>query len=288
MCSLATNRESTLVRPLRPGDIHQLNRLISSDWRVQLRIVPSELLTKIRSLPGFVAEDRVGLRGFIMFEPLPSQMGLLVATGLRDTWRVEPYLDLLLPPVQQSARANGLGALAYIGNAEWLVDHLKSRGFQVREWIVAYERAGSSLPPHLSPTPALLRTAHFNDLPALLNLDDLAFEHIWHKSAGNFSEALARADSFTVALIDNHIVAYQWSELYGKHAHLTRLAVHPDYQGRGIGAQLLHRAITDSLSLGADWITLNTQENNRRSQALYERFGFVNTRQRIPVLWLDL
>ncbi|WP_366057784.1 GNAT family N-acetyltransferase [Oceanicoccus sp.] len=39
---------------------------------------------------------------------------------------------------------------------------------------------------------------------------------------------------------------------------------------------------------GVNLITLNTQENNHRSRALYERFGFVDTKQRIPVLWKDL
>ncbi len=84
------------------------------------------------------------------------------------------------------------------------------------------------------------------------------------------------------------MVAYEWCEIYKEHAHLTRLAVHPDYQGQGIGAQLLYQAITDALAAGANLMTLNTQENNRRSRALYERFGFVDTRQRIPVLWKDL
>jgi ribosomal-protein-alanine N-acetyltransferase len=285
---LATDRKSTHVRPIRPGDLHRLMRFISTDWRVQLRIAPTELPAKIRALPGYVAEDRVGVRGFAMFEPLPSKIGLLVAVGLRDTWRVEPFLDLLLPILQQSARDRHLQALVYIGNAEWLLDDLQARGFKTREWIVSFERAGTEQPPHPILEPALLRSAHLHDLPALLRLDDQSFEHIWHKSAGNFSEALAHAGSFSVAIVDELIVAYQWCEMYGKHAHLTRLAVHPDYQGRGIGAQLLHRAITDCLSLGADWMTLNTQETNQRSQTLYERFGFVNTRQRIPVLWFAL
>lgn len=288
MSVLATDRNSTVVRPLRVGDAQRLLRLIASHWRVQLRITPADLSAKIRLLPGFVAEDNVGLRGFLMAEPLPSGICLLVAVGLRDTWSVPPYLDLLLPQIAAAARASQLRALAYIGNADWLVEGLQQRGFEIKEWIIAFERPGVESPPPPEASPASLRSAHVNDLPALLSLDDLAFEHLWHKSAGNFSEALAQADSFTVAMVDNRLVAYQWCEMYGRHAHLTRLAVHPQYQGRGIGAQLLHQAITEVLALGADWITLNTQENNQRSQALYERFGFVNTRQRTPVLWLTL
>ncbi len=285
MCALATDRKSTTVRSIRAGDVRSLMRLIETDWRVQLRISSRELRSKVAKIPSFLAEDGVGIRGFMMIEPMSSNIALIVGTGLRDTWSVEPFLDLLLPQAQQVARDKNLQALVYIGNATWLIDQLEQRGFETREWIVAFERQGTEPPPFPVLAPATLRTAHYNDLPALLRLDNLAFEHIWHKSAGNFSEALARADSFTVAIIDNQIVAYQWCEMYGQHAHLTRLAVNPNFQGRGIGAQLLHRAITDALSLNANMITLNTQQTNRRSQALYERFGFVSTENRMPVLW---
>jgi len=288
MCAFATNRQQNIVRAIEPTDLHALLRLIDIAWRVYLRISPVELETKIKYIPGFLAEDKVGLRGFMMIEPMQPEVALIVGAGLRDTWGIVPFLDVLLPKVQQSAAARELSALVYIGNAAWLVDQLRVRGFETREYVVAFERLGIEPPPYPTPAPAQIRTAHYNDLPALLNLDQQAFGSIWHKTPGNFSEALAKAISFNVALIDGWIVAYEWCEIYREHAHLTRLAVHPDYQGRGIGAQLLYQAITDALTEGANIITLNTQESNHRSRALYERFGFVDTRQRMPVLWQDL
>jgi len=119
-------------------------------------------------------------------------------------------------------------------------------------------------------------------------LDRLAFDRIWHKSIRNLNEALARASSFTVASLDGRIVAYEWCEIYGQQAHLTRLAVHPDYQGRGIGTQLLYQAIVDAIEAGAELISLNTQEDNHRSRALYRRYGFVDTKRRMPVLCKEL
>jgi len=281
---LISNRQKLIVRPLRRSDARRLLRMVDMDWRVQLRVAPSELAAKAELLPGLAAEDGVGIRGFVMLEPLPSKVGLIVALGLRDTWRVRPFLNSLLPALEETSRAHGLSALVYIGSAVWLVDRLQERGFKIKEWMVTLERDGDALPPPARPTAARLRPAHLADLPALLRLDRRAFEHIWHKSSGNFSEALARAGSFTVAEIESQIVAYQWCEVYGRHAHLTRLAVAPEFQGQGIGGQLLHRAISDALNLGADWMTLNTQETNRRSLALYHRFGFVDTKQRMPVL----
>ncbi|MBE7468769.1 MAG: GNAT family N-acetyltransferase [Anaerolineales bacterium] len=275
------------VRAITPGDLRSIMRMVDTAWRVHIRVPPVELGAKIKVMPGFLAEDQTGLRGFIVMEPQRPHVALIIAAGLRDSWSVRPYLDLLLPEIEEAVQLEGLPAVAHIGNVAWLVDDLQRRGFEIREWIVAFERHGSDAPPAV-PRPALIRSAHYSDMPELLALDGLAFNHIWRKSAGNFNEALARADSFAVAELDGQIVGYEWFERYHKHAHLTRLAVHPAYQGRGIGAQLLHTAITDALASGANMITLNTQENNYRSRALYERFGFVFSQQRMPVLWKEL
>ncbi|GAB4424465.1 MAG: hypothetical protein Kow0031_03450 [Anaerolineae bacterium] len=288
MPTLGTDRKSTIIRPIETADIGPVMRLMESAWRVHLRLSPAELRARLKKLPAFLAEDRVGVRGFAVLEPLPAGLGMLVAAGLRDTWRVTPYLDLFLPVLSQTARYHNLRALVHIGSAEWLNEPLQAHGFGIKEWIVAFERSNPTPPPEPVQISAELRSAHISDLPALLELDNTTFEHIWHKSGGTISEALARAASFTVALVDGQIVAYQWCELYGQHAHLTRLAVDPNFQGRGIGAQLLHRAMADVLAMGATRITLNTQETNQRSQTLYKRFGFTNTRQRLPVLWLAL
>lgn len=280
-------RTSPTVRAIAPSDIRPILRMVENAWRVSIRIPPLELSAKIKMLPGFLAEDNVGLGGFMIVEPQRPEVALLVAIGLRDTWSVEPYLDLLLPEIERAAQAENLSALVYIGNAAWLIGEFRGRGFVTREWIVAFERSGNDSPPPVS-SPATVRTAHSNDLEALLALDNLAFDHIWRKSVGNFNRALASADSFMVAEINGQIVGYEWCEVFRRHAHLTRLAVHPHYQGRGIGAQLLHQAITDALKKRVDRITVNTQENNHRSRALYRRFGFVDTKQRMPVLWKQL
>lgn len=283
-----TSRGEITVRAIGPADVSNLLRLIDTAWRIHLRISPDELRSKLSQAAGFLAEDRGGLRGFMIVEPRQTQVAAIVAAGLRDTWSVKPYLDVLLPEIERSMLNQRLRSLIYIGDTPWLVDELQRRDFEIREWIVAFERLGVRLPPEPILTPAFIRTAHYSDLPALSALDTLAFDYIWHKTMSNFREALARAVSFVVAIADEQIVAYEWCELYGQHAHLTRLAVHPDYQGRGVGGQLLYQAIMDTLLQGANLITLNTQEHNHRAQALYQRFGFVRTPERMPILWKRL
>jgi len=290
LSAFATNRQNTIVRPIEPRrDLRRLLRLVDMAWRVHLRVSPLELNTKINAVPSFLAEDKVGLRGFMIMEPLQSKIGLIIAAGLRDTWTVKPYLDLLLPQIEQAALDNKLRALVFISKAPWLIDELQTQGFETREWLMGFERPGIEPPAKPARTSSAgLRTAHIDDLSDLLALDQLAFGQLWHKSPSSISVALAGALSFMVAMLNDQLIAYEWCDIYERHAHLTRLAVHPDYQGRGIGAQLLYRAIIDALEAGADQITLNTMESNQRSRALYERFGFIDTKQRLPVLWKDL
>jgi ribosomal protein S18 acetylase RimI-like enzyme len=288
MGALVLNHQTTIVRAIAGTDIHGLLRMVDNARRVHLRIPAISLETKIKTGLGFLAEDHVGLRGFMLLEPQhPTSTALIIAAAVRDTWGVRPYLDSLLPEIERTAQAKDLSILAHVGHEAWLTDGLWEHGFETCEWIVKFERFGA-WPKTVVAMPAVIRTAHLNDLPAILKLDSLAFDQLWRKSAGNFSEALARAVSFVVAELDGQIVGYEWCEIYHKHAHLARLAVHPDYQGRGIGAQLLYQAVIDTLTRGVNLITLNTQENNYRSHALYERFGFVKTDQRMPVLCKEL
>lgn len=59
---------------------------------------------------------------------------------------------------------------------------------------------------------------------------------------------------------------------------LSRLYVHPDHWGAGLGTQLLDAAIATAFAADADVIHLWVLEPNRLARALYERRGW----QRVP------
>ncbi|MCB0208833.1 MAG: GNAT family N-acetyltransferase [Anaerolineae bacterium] len=288
MSLFGTNRKMTTVRSIQAAHFGDILPLIATAWRIYLRLSPAELQTRLNDMRGFFAEDRVGIRGFLIIEPYQPDTALIVAAGLRDTWSVPPFLDVLLPEIERAAVDLQATAILHVGSFSWLVDGLRQHGFETQDWIVIYERIGQEPPPEPEQTPAQIRTAHTRDLETLTQLDNYTFDYIWHMSTRHLREALANAVSFAVAVVDNKIVGYEWSDMYNQHAHLTRLAVHPDFQGQGIGRQLVHRALVDALAAGANLITLNTPENNQRSQALYQRFGFVSTGERLPVLKKNL
>jgi len=60
----------------------------------------------------------------------------------------------------------------------------------------------------------------------------------------------------------------------GKAAWLEDCIVHPSHQRRGIGKALLGHALAQARSAGATRVTLLTDGDNARAQALYRKLGF--------------
>ena len=65
-------------------------------------------------------------------------------------------------------------------------------------------------------------------------------------------------------------------------AHITTIAVDPDYRGQGLGELLLVAMINEALRRGATWITLEVRVSNDLAQRLYRKYGFIvqGTRRR--------
>jgi ribosomal-protein-alanine N-acetyltransferase len=74
----------------------------------------------------------------------------------------------------------------------------------------------------------------------------------------------------------------------GEHGHLIRMAVHPTWQGRGIGTRLLSEALLFFRQAGVRHVTLNTQEENEGAQRLYCKFGVRLVGWEAVALWMDL
>lgn len=275
------------ARAARPSDAESVQRLIERAWRVHLRIPPEQVPPRLKPGMGWVAGEGNAVSGVMLAEIQPFLIALITAAALSDDWRVSDYLDTFLPLVEETTRREGATALVQIGYAPWLTAVLDKRGFVIRDWVVAYEWYYQ--PVTVSGNQSVtIRLAHLRDLPTLLTLDKQIFGQIWHKPISGFEEALARALIFSVAEQDGEIVGYQWCEKYERHGHITRLAVQAGWEGQGVGTRLLTEALVSMVKAGVNWVTLNTQESNLRSQTLYEGQGFHLTGDRVAVLWKDL
>ncbi|MBN1979398.1 MAG: GNAT family N-acetyltransferase [Anaerolineae bacterium] len=62
------------------------------------------------------------------------------------------------------------------------------------------------------------------------------------------------------------------------------VAVHPDWQGRGIARALMEAALDEIASLGGQWVGLEVEADNQVARRLYERLQFVGVSRTLHML----
>lgn len=137
-----------------------------------------------------------------------------------------------------------------------------------------------------------------SDLPALRDLAELTFRAAWQVDndpeefeqycSDNLTEEKLAAEmdepnaEFYFAEIDDAPVAYlklniaQMREGVDdpRPVQIERIYVHPDYQGQGIGEQLLTFAEQRGRDIGARWLWLSVWQKAPRTIRFYENNGF--------------
>lgn len=63
-------------------------------------------------------------------------------------------------------------------------------------------------------------------------------------------------------------------------AHITTIATHPDYRGRGVGELMLSSLIGIAYTVHARYVTLEVRVSNYVAQNLYRKYGFSQTGMR--------
>jgi ribosomal-protein-alanine N-acetyltransferase len=149
----------------------------------------------------------------------------------------------------------------------------QSRGWRAVEEILVYRRPESPLP-HLDSRLDVV-TLTPPRLPDLMALEAGAFPWLWRFGESYFQQtAIAPNRRLLLGYEGSRLAGYIIIALHGNFGHLDRLAVDPAFQGSGYGAELLSRALSEMAARGASTMGLSTQQDNTRSQSLYERFGF--------------
>lgn len=95
-------------------------------------------------------------------------------------------------------------------------------------------------------------------------------------SASLFLSELAQRTtrSYLVARHQSVVVGYCGLMYTGLEAHVTNIAVDPDFHGRKVGSRLLLEIITEALARGIQQLTLEVRVSNSIAQSMYEKFGF--------------
>jgi GNAT superfamily N-acetyltransferase len=197
-------------------------------------------------------------------------------------------LKLLWDDLIPELRRLGVGTVALLIVRNWISDYATALGFAYKDEIITFRRSRMEIPPEHLPSGMTIRLSQPDDLPTILDLDNRAFAAPWQLERDELRQAHRISASCTVAEIDGAMVGYQLSTLYFDGAHLARLAVAPEAQGKGVARSLLIDLLNRFARRGVYSMTVNTQITNTRSQRLYTGFGFERTGYDLPVWTVEI
>lgn len=118
-----------------------------------------------------------------------------------------------------------------------------------------------------------VREMRLEDIDGIMEIEHGSFATPWTKQdlIGELSNTAAR---YFVALEGEKVVAYAGTWLIIDEGHITNVAVHPDWRGRGCGTRVLYALIQAAIDVGVQYMTLEVRVSNEPALALYKNFGF--------------
>jgi len=113
-------------------------------------------------------------------------------------------------------------------------------------------------------------------LTELLELDQACFDGLW--TMEGYRREVESPNSYFLGLFS----PFSSSQLLGmgcfwsilEEAHITILAIHPEYQRQGLGQVLLYGLLKTACEQGLERATLEVRASNIAAISLYEKFGF--------------
>jgi ribosomal-protein-alanine N-acetyltransferase len=124
-------------------------------------------------------------------------------------------------------------------------------------------------------------------IPAAVQLDQQCLGGLWKEEGYQREIESPNSDLLVLQsslLSQNHpsIIGLGCLWAIVEEAHITILAVHPDYRQQGLGQILLFTLMAIAHARKLEWATLEVRASNQSAIALYQKFGFepVGTRRK--------
>ncbi|OYD06737.1 ribosomal protein S18-alanine N-acetyltransferase [Paludifilum halophilum] len=115
------------------------------------------------------------------------------------------------------------------------------------------------------------------DIPAVLKVEHASFATPWTRQAFYNELAYNQFARYIVVEKENRVIGYCGMWMILNEAHITNIAIHPDYRGIRIGDATLDFLMDSARRLGAESMTLEVRVSNRVAQNLYKKKGFEPT-----------
>lgn len=120
-----------------------------------------------------------------------------------------------------------------------------------------------------------IKTLQLNDIDGIMTIEPAVYgAHHWSRQS--FINELTNPAGCYFGALDaaGRILGYSGFWLIQDEAHVTTLAVHPNFRRRKIGERLLINNIIEARKLGANRLTLEVRVSNESAQMLYYKYAF--------------
>jgi ribosomal-protein-alanine N-acetyltransferase len=119
-----------------------------------------------------------------------------------------------------------------------------------------------------------IRSMTVEDIPQVLEIESLCFTVPWSREAFEMEIEKNKFARYIVAEVDGRITGYGGMWFIIDEAHVTNIAVHPEYRGKGYGNLIVDAMVKIADAQGIYQMTLEVRASNHVAQNLYGKFGF--------------
>lgn len=120
----------------------------------------------------------------------------------------------------------------------------------------------------------LIRKMTLDDMPAVIELDQISFSLPWPERSFRFELTDNPASRCWVAEVDQRVAGMVVGWLFVDEIHIATIATHPDFRRQGIGRKLLSHTLIHAMKEGARSSFLEVREGNLAAQEMYRKFGY--------------
>lgn len=118
-----------------------------------------------------------------------------------------------------------------------------------------------------------MNSGHIADV---IVIENLSFKTPWSRDAFEAELTRNKCARYKVIIKDNRVVAYGGMWVVLDEAHITNVAVHPEYRGIGLGNAIVEELITEAKRNNISAMTLEVRVNNLTAINLYRKYGFID------------
>lgn len=263
---------------------HEISRFLNQNNQTHLHLDWFSPLDWLGQHPFLIEKHNEHIQAIMLSAPEVAKSTWVRLFSIKDNVSVQAVWERLLSKTIMMLKDQNINQLGALGFSDWFRDLLLRTNFKEYYQIVVLEWKGDILPKNILRPQIDIRLMRLEDLPIIQQIDHLAFSSLWQNSLNGLTKAFNQPGFSTVATQQDRIIGYQISTAITFQGHLARLAVHPDHQGQQVGSGLVMDLLNRMVKNGVRSITVNTQQNNASSLAIYDKLGFKQTQQTIPVL----